>query len=102
MFPINVVFECRTSRCATRLGVGVGEDRALSRQLVDMRCFPRHHAAMVGPDVPAADVITHDHEDVGLSAAIAVVLQTTRVAIDRLATIMALKIFIINSPITYV
>ena len=60
--------EVRATRRATRLGVVVGEQHAFLGQLVEVRRPPGHHAAMVGADVPHADVIAHDEEDVGFLA----------------------------------
>jgi hypothetical protein len=48
------------------LGVVVGEKRALSGDAVDVGRGPAHHAAMVGTDIPDADIVGHDHDDVGL------------------------------------
>ena len=55
---------CPTRR-ATRLSVVVGEQHAFPGELVEIWCPSRHHAAMVGADVPHTDVITHDEQDVG-------------------------------------
>ena len=57
--------EVRATRRATRLGVIVGEQHAFLGQLVEVRRPAGHHAAMVGADVPHADVIAHNEEDVG-------------------------------------
>ena len=57
--------EVGATRGATRLGVVVGEDRPLGGELVDVRRLPGHHAAVVGADVPDADVVAHHHDDVG-------------------------------------
>ena len=48
------------------LAVVVREDRAFAGDAVNIRRPVTHHAAIVGTDVPVADVISHDHEDVGL------------------------------------
>ena len=58
--------EIRAAGRAARLGVVVGEQHALSGDLVEVRRPARHHAAVVGADVPDADVVTHDDDDVGL------------------------------------
>ena len=60
--------EVRATRRAACLGVVVGEQHAFLGQLVEVRRPPGHHAAMVGADVPHADVIAHDDEDVRLFA----------------------------------
>ena len=60
--------EVRPARRATRLGVIVGEHHAFLGHLVEVRRPPGHHAAMVGADVPHADVVAHDEEDVRLLA----------------------------------
>ena len=57
--------EVRATRRATGLGVVVGEQHSFLGELVEVRRPPGHHAAMVGADVPHADVIAHDEEDVG-------------------------------------
>ena len=51
---------------AARLGVVVGEQHALSSNLVEVRRAACHHAAVVGADVPHANVVTHDDDNVGL------------------------------------
>ena len=51
---------------AARLGVVIGEQHALGGELVEVRRAARHHAAVVGADVPHADVVAHDDDDVGL------------------------------------
>ena len=61
--------EVRPARRAACLGVIVGEQHALLGKLVEMRRPAGHHAAMVGADVPHADVVAHDEDDVGLLAA---------------------------------
>ena len=61
--------EVGATRRATRFGVVVGEQHALGGELVEIRRAARHHAAMVGTDVPHADVVAHDDDDVGLFAA---------------------------------
>ena len=48
------------------LGVIVGEDRAFLGDAVDVGRAVAHHAAIVGADVPVADVVAHDDEDVRL------------------------------------
>ena len=61
--------ECGASGGAGLLGVEVGEDRALFGDAVDVGRAVAHHAAVVGADVPVADVVTEDDEDVGPPAA---------------------------------
>ena len=58
--------EVGAARRAARLGVVVGEQHALGGDLVEVRRPARHHAAVVGADVPDADVVAHDDDDVGL------------------------------------
>ncbi len=48
------------------LAIIVGEDRALVGDAVDVGRAIAHHAAVVGADIPVADIIAHDDEDVGL------------------------------------
>ena len=57
--------EVGAARRAARLGVVVGEQHALGGDLVEVRRAARHHAAVVGADVPDADVVAHDDDDVG-------------------------------------
>src|SRR5271154_1027640 len=57
--------EVRTACGTARFGVVVGEDHAFSGHFVEIRCAPSHHAAAVSADIPNADVVTHDHDDVG-------------------------------------
>ena len=60
--------EVRATRRATCLGVVVGEQHSFFGELVEVRRAAGHHAAVIGADVPHADVIAHDEEDVGLLA----------------------------------
>jgi hypothetical protein len=53
-------------RGAGLLAVIVGEDRAFVGDAVDVGRAVAHHAAVVGADVPVADVVAHDDEDVRL------------------------------------
>jgi hypothetical protein len=46
------------------LSVIVGKDRAFIGDAVDIGRAVAHHAAVVGADVPIADVVGHDHENV--------------------------------------
>src|SRR6266568_7511276 len=57
--------EVRPARGATRLGVVVSEQHPLLGELVEVRRLAGHQATMVGADVPHADVIAHDDDDVG-------------------------------------
>jgi len=59
--------EVRTARRATRLGIIVGEQHAFLGKLVEVRRLARHQPAVVGADVPHADVVTHDDDDVGFA-----------------------------------
>src|SRR3984885_7063314 len=56
--------EVGAARRAARLGVIVGEQHALGGELVEVRRPAGHHAPVVGPDIPDADVVTHDDNDV--------------------------------------
>ena len=58
--------EVGAARRAARLGVVVGEQHAFGGELVEIRRPAGHHAAVVGADVPHADVVAHDDDDVGL------------------------------------
>ncbi len=71
--------EVRPTRRAAGLGVVVGEQHALLGHLVEVRRPPGHHAAVVGADVPHADVVAHDDEDVGLSTRDRLILRCGRV-----------------------
>ena len=53
---------------AALLGVDVGEDRPFLRDAVDVRRAVAHHPAVVGADVPQADVVPEQHQDVRLLA----------------------------------
>ena len=57
------------------LAVIVGEQRALVGDAVDVGRAVAHHAAVVGADVPVADVVAHDDEDVRLWPAVPVRLR---------------------------
>jgi hypothetical protein len=48
------------------LTVIIGEDRALIRDAIDVGRAVAHHAAIVGADIPIADIIAHDNKDVRL------------------------------------
>ena len=48
------------------LAVVVGEHRAFFGDAVDIGRAVAHHAAVVGADVPLADVVAHDDQDVRL------------------------------------
>jgi hypothetical protein len=50
---------------AALLGIVIGETDAFLGDAVDVGCFVAHHAAVVVADVPGADVIAPDDEDVG-------------------------------------
>ena len=56
--------EVGAPRRAACLGIVVGEQHALGGDLVEIRRAARHHAAVVGADVPDADVVAHDDDDV--------------------------------------
>ena len=56
--------EVGATRRAARLGVVVGEHHALGGDLVEVRRASGHHAAVVGADIPHADVVAHDDDDV--------------------------------------
>ena len=58
--------EVGAARRAARLGIVVGEQHAFGGDLVEVRRPARHHAAVVGADVPDADVVAHDDDDVRL------------------------------------
>jgi len=49
--------EVRPARRAAGLSVIVGEQHAFLGELIEVRRSPRHHAAMIGADIPHADVI---------------------------------------------
>ena len=58
--------EVGAARRAARLGIVVGEQHALAGDPVEIGRAARHHSAVVGADVPDADVVAHDDDDVGL------------------------------------
>jgi hypothetical protein len=51
---------------ATCLRIVVSEAHALSGELVEVRRPASHHALVVGTDIPIADIVAHNHNDVGL------------------------------------
>ncbi len=53
-----------TSSRAGLLSVIVGEQRALFGDAIDVRRASAHHPAMVGADIPDADIVAHDDNDV--------------------------------------
>ena len=61
--------EGRAAGGAALLAVPVGKHRAFLGDAVDVRRLVAHHAVIVGADVPPADVVAPDDEDVGLPAA---------------------------------
>ena len=63
--------ECGAAGGAGLLAVIVGEDRAFIGDAVDVGRAVAHHATVVGADVPVADVIAHDDENVRLCLAAA-------------------------------
>jgi hypothetical protein len=64
--------EGRAAGRAALLPVVVGEGDALTRHAVDVRRLVAHHPAVVVADVPGADVVAPDHQDVRLLAALGV------------------------------
>ena len=57
--------EVRATRRATCLGVVVGEQHAFFGDLVEVRRLPGHHAPVIGADVPHANIVAHNDDDVG-------------------------------------
>src|SRR5207245_11418578 len=57
-------YECDPNRPAARLRVVIGKQHSFLGDLVEVRGSPGHHAAVVGADIPDADVIAHDEDDV--------------------------------------
>ena len=55
-----------TARGAGLLSIIVGEYRALVGDAIDVGRAIAHHAAIVGADVPVADVVGHDDENIRL------------------------------------
>jgi hypothetical protein len=60
--------ERRAPGGAGLLGVVVGKDRALFGDAVDVGRAVAHHTAVVRADVPVADIVAKDDEDVRLLA----------------------------------
>src|SRR5215472_5326335 len=48
------------ARGATGLGVVIGEDHSLCRELVEVRRLAGHDSAVIRADVKPPDVVTHD------------------------------------------
>ena len=57
--------EGRAAGGAALLAVPVGEQRAFLGDAVDVGRLVAHHALVVGADVPVADVVAPDDQDVG-------------------------------------
>ncbi|MCY1413644.1 hypothetical protein D9M71_290800 [compost metagenome] len=53
-----------TTGGAGLLAVGMGEQRPLLRNAIDVRRLVTHHALVVGTEVEVADVVAEDHQDV--------------------------------------
>ena len=58
--------ETRTAGRAALLAVPVGEQRAFLRDAIDVRRLVAHHAVVVGADVPVADVVSPQDQNIGL------------------------------------
>src|SRR5260221_13693832 len=58
--------EVGPTRCTTRFGVIVGEQHAFLGDFVEVRRLACHQAAVISADVPHADIVAHDDDDVGL------------------------------------
>jgi hypothetical protein len=58
--------EVGAARRAARLGVVVGEYHSFFGELIEVRGFAGHQAAVVCADVPHPDIVAHDDDDVGL------------------------------------
>ncbi|MCY1244289.1 hypothetical protein D9M72_573550 [compost metagenome] len=58
--------EGRAPGGAGLLAIGVGEQRTLFGDAVDVRRLVTHHPLVVGADVVVADIIAKDHQDVRL------------------------------------
>src|SRR5215471_18708307 len=56
------------ARGAGLLRVEIGKDRAFSGNAVNVGRAIAHHAPIVGADVPVADVVAEDYEDVRLAS----------------------------------
>ncbi len=56
--------ESGTTGRARLLGVVVGEKCPLFGDAVDIGRASTHHPAMIGADIPDADIVRHDHDDV--------------------------------------
>ena len=61
----SAVMKFGSTRRATCLGVIVREYHALLGELVEVWRLAGHQAAVVSADVPHANVIAHNHNDVG-------------------------------------
>jgi hypothetical protein len=57
--------EVGAARGAARLRIVIGEQHAFGGELVEIGCPAGHQSAMISTDIPHADVITHDDDDVG-------------------------------------
>src|ERR1700722_17376440 len=57
--------ECGSSSRAGLLRVVIGEERAVAGNSIDVRGATAHHATVVSTDIPDADIIGHDDDNVG-------------------------------------
>ena len=58
--------EARPPGGTALLTIPIREERAFPGDAVNVRCLVAHHSLVVGADVPVADVVAPDDEDVGL------------------------------------
>ena len=59
--------EVRPTRRAAGLGIIIRKEHAFLGNLVEVGCPPRHQTAMIGTDVPHADVVAHNDDYIGLA-----------------------------------
>ena len=58
--------ECRPAGRARLLGIVICKANPFTRDPINIRGLEAHHTPIVVADVPGADIITPDHEDIGL------------------------------------
>ncbi len=59
--------EIGPARRAACLGVIVGKQHAFLGELVEVRRLAGHHAAVIRADIPHADIVAHDDENIGFA-----------------------------------
>ncbi len=85
--------ERRAAGRATLLAVPVGKQRPFLGDAIDVRRLVAHHALVVGADVPVADVIAPDDDDVGFLVGCDAGPTTNATAMNRASPIAGMSLF---------